>query len=268
MPIANLGMYDAPWVADANDAIWNAIAERLRAAGVGDVPPRLDRTRPLVEIWHDHDLLLAQTCGYPLVTMLRGVVTPIAAPIYGWRGCRGATHCSLVVVAEASPAARLSDLIGQRAAINGRGSNTGMNLLRRAIADIAGGGPIFTTVVETGSHLASIEAVRQGAADVAAIDAVTFALAAMHRPDLVAGVRVLAETPPSPTLPFVTRHDTAPALREALFVALREAIADPAVAPATAALGLVAVQPVSFEEYAVVARYADEAAALGYPDLA
>ncbi|UOM35257.1 phosphate/phosphite/phosphonate ABC transporter substrate-binding protein [Acuticoccus sp. I52.16.1] len=268
MGTASLGMYDAPFVAPANDALWAAVAARLRAAGLADVPAALDRTRPLAAIWQAPDLLFAQTCGYPLVTTLRDVVRPVAAPIYRWPGCQGATHRSVVVVATGSPADGLAALIGARAAINGRDSNTGMNLFRRALADVAAGAPMFGEVIETGSHLASLAAVRDGEADAAAIDAVTFALATHHRPELTAGLRVVATTPVSPSLPFVTRRDAAPALVAALVEALAGAIADPVNAAATTALGLVAVQPVTFADYAVVRRYAEEAAALGYPALA
>ncbi|WP_226580287.1 phosphate/phosphite/phosphonate ABC transporter substrate-binding protein [Acuticoccus sediminis] len=265
---ASLGMYDAPWVSAANDRIWTAVALRLRDAGVPDVPAVLDRDRSHDAIWHDPNLLLAQTCGFPLVTSLAGVVRPIAAPVYAWPGCDGPRHVSVIVVREEAPARSLADVAGTRAAMNGRDSNTGMNLFRHALAPLAGGKPMFASVQETGGHVASLTAVQQGEADVAAVDAVTFAIAARHRPDLVDGLRILAETAPSPSLPFVTRGDADPVLRVQLFHALRGAVADPAVADARAAIGLVDVVPVTVDDYAIVARYAAEAAALGYPELA
>ena len=181
-PTASLGMYDQPCLAGANDALWRAIAQQLRARGVDDPPRELDRTRPLGEIWRDRHLLLAQTCGYPLVTALRGTVTVVAAPVYDLPHSRGAAHCSRVLVPDATPFAGLGALAGARAAINGRASNTGLNLFRRALADTADGRPIFGTVLETGGHIASLEALCTGQADVAAIDSVTHALTARHRP--------------------------------------------------------------------------------------
>jgi ABC-type phosphate/phosphonate transport system substrate-binding protein len=79
-----------------------------------------------------------------------------------------------------------------------------MNLPRRALAEIAGGEPFFRRVVETGGHPASLERLLSGDGDVASIDCVTFAFWRHYRPDAAARVRVLAETPPSPAIPFVT----------------------------------------------------------------
>lgn len=275
--VASLGMYDQPWLVAANDALWAGIARQLRQRGIVGTPPLLDRARPLGRIWRDPDLLFAQTCGYPLVTALTGRVTPVAAPIYdapiddapGIPGAiRGATHRSVVIVAEAAPFRDLGALRGSRAAINGRDSNTGMNLFRRALADVAEGRPMFSAVVETGGHIASLEAVRGGAVDVAAIDSVTLALTRRHRPDLAAGVRVIAATPPSPTLPFITRAGAGADEVAAVRAALAAAIADPELASATAALGLVGLAPARRADYDILTRYAEEAAAMAYPDLA
>jgi ABC-type phosphate/phosphonate transport system substrate-binding protein len=266
--VASLGMYDPPWLRGANDALWRGIAARLRDAGVADVPDALDRGRPLGAIWRDPRLLLAQTCGYPLATSLREAVTVVAAPVHDLPGCGGARHRSLVVVAQTSSVATLAELRGARAAINGRDSNTGMNLLRRAVAPLARRGRFFGAVRETGSHLASMEAVRTGAADVAAIDCVTFALARRHRPALVEGLRVLAESDPSPSLPFVTRGGADVNEVAALRSALAGALADPALATTADALALARVEPVSAEDYEILLRYERAAAAAGYPGLA
>ncbi|MEX6506711.1 phosphate/phosphite/phosphonate ABC transporter substrate-binding protein [Jiella sp. M17.18] len=265
---ASLGMYDMPWLHSANDALWTGIAARLRAAGLSGVPETLDRDRPLGEIWRDPALRLAQTCGYPLMTQLADIVAPVAAPVYRWPGCSGAAHCSVVVVAVGSHYEALGDLRGGRAAMNGRDSNSGMNLLRHAVAPLATDGRFFGAVVETGSHLASLDHVAWGQADVAAVDCVTFGLARRHRPDLTAGVRVLAETAKSPSLPFVTRASASAEEIALLRRALAEAIADPELAAATEALGLAGVEPVTAEDYEIVLAYERQAEAAGYPALA
>jgi ABC-type phosphate/phosphonate transport system substrate-binding protein len=265
--LASLGMYDQPWLHAANDALWADIARRLRAAGWRDVPARLARDRPLEAIWRDPRLILAQTCGYPLATALRDAVTVVVRPLYGWPGCAAGTHRSFVVVRADAPFGAMRDLAGACAAINGRDSNTGMNLLRHALAPFAANGRFLGRVVETGAHLASLAAVSAGKADLAAIDCVTFGLAARHRPSATAGLRVLSETAPSPTLPFVAAGDAGPAEVTSLRVALGEAIADPANAEAVAALGLCGVEPAKLEDYAVLLGYEDEAARAGYPVL-
>ena len=56
----------------------------------------------------------------------------------------------------------------------------------------------------TGSHLASMEAVANGRADVAAIDCVTWSLSKASRPDLVGQLRVIGMAPTVvPALPYV-----------------------------------------------------------------
>ena len=52
--------------------------------------------------------------------------------------------------------------------------------------------------------VASLTAVADGSADLAAIDCVTFALLERVAPDLVEKVRVLASSEPAPALPYIT----------------------------------------------------------------
>lgn len=261
--IASLGMYDEPWLADANDAIWAAISSRIPGA-----PPTLDRSRPLREIWRDPALLLAQTCGWPLLTELVDAVTLVATPMYGFPGCDGPYHRSWIVVRADDPATRVSDLRGRRAAINGRDSNTGMNLLRAAVAPFATEGRFFGSVTVTGGHLASLHAVATGLADVAAIDCVSHGLVARHRTDLLAGTRVLGATPAAPGLPFVMGHAVSAAHLLGLRHALRAALADPATEPARMALGWIGLAELSAADYAPVTAHAVAARALGMDALA
>jgi ABC-type phosphate/phosphonate transport system substrate-binding protein len=262
--VASLGMYDLPWLAAATDALWASLRDELRRAGLGDVPDTLDRSRPLREIWQDPSLLLAQTCGYPLVTELAGTVRLVATPRYDLPGCAGARHGSVVVVREDEPAASLAAMRGRRCAINGRDSNTGMNLLRALVAPLAGGRPFFAAVVETGGHLGSLDAVRAGRADLAAIDRVTFGLAARGAPERIAGLRALAETPATPGLPFITAAATTDAERGAL----RAALAAVSRRPEAAALAWSGLEILGADAYEPVLALEREAAALGYPVLA
>ena len=72
--IAGFPMYDFAHLQAANDALWQVVATALRAAGQGDVPPGLDRSRTIDDLWQDPGLVLAQSCGYPLMTSPRGCV--------------------------------------------------------------------------------------------------------------------------------------------------------------------------------------------------
>lgn len=263
--LASLAMYRDPLViAEATRALWAHLRDSLRAAGLAQVPDALDEEIAHDLAWLDPRLLLAQTCGYPLVTRLVEHVRVVATPVYDHPGCEGAFGGSFLIVHATSSAHGLTDLRGGVAAINDRTSNSGMNLLRHAIAPHAGGSAFLARVVETGSHRASLRAVAQGLADVAAIDCVTFGNLARHAPAELEGVRVLARTAPTPGLPLITRASAS----DAEVTALRRALDAVTCTPAAATLGLRGFAVLPEGAYDAVLALEREAIALGYPELA
>jgi ABC-type phosphate/phosphonate transport system substrate-binding protein len=265
--LACLGMYDFPWVADANDALWRGLAERLRAAGI-EAPRELSRGIDLHDLWRDPRLIFGQTCGYPYVTMLRPHVRLIATPVYSHPGCEGAYHRSFLIARKAEGRRRLEDFAGARAAVNSFDSNSGMNLFRATIAPLAHGRAFFADVIVTGSHQASLAAIGAGEADIAALDCVSFALLAEGRPDLTDRVDIVAQSPLSPALPFVMSAGLATARLGEVCGALQATLADPTLAVARQALGIVGLQLLSDADYERVAEFEREATEAGYPTLA
>lgn len=228
--VASLGMYDHPALHGANDRLWGEIARILRARGVAGVPDHLDRDRPVQDIWRDPALLFAQACGYPLVSDATLALRILALPVYDAPGCGDATHTSVLVARAGDGRGALGAYRGTRSAINDAASNTGMNLFRAKIAPIADTSRFFDTVAETGSHRASVAAVVAGEADIAAIDAVTYAILVRHEPDLTAPLKVVARSPASPTLPFVTSAAAPIETVAALRIALDQVATDPGLA--------------------------------------
>ena len=266
-PIALLPMYDFPWTAAANDALWAAIFARLSEAGVQS-PMNLTRGGDLAALWRHPRLVFGQSCGYPYVTGLNQAVALIAAPEYEFPGCEGAAHRSFIIRRAGDPRRGLSEFRGATAALNAHDSNTGMNLFRAAIAPFARGAPFFRAIVVTGSHEASVEAIAGGQADLASIDCVSFALIGRGRPELIERVAVVAESAPSPGLPFIASarlgRSTIDAAREALFAAL----ADPTLAEERATLGLKGARAATAADYDRVAELERNAAVMGYSRLA
>jgi len=265
-------MYDLPELEAANDALWSALAERLQARGVADVPDRLTRQGPLAVIWTDPRLLLGQTCGYPLVTSLNGRVRVVATPRYSAPGCEGALYRSAVIVRTLDPALRLADLRGRRLAVNELGSNSGMNLLRAEIAPLAAelafrDAAFFSAVAITGAHVSSVEAVAAGEADVAAIDCVVWAHLQRLRPAATRDLRVLAWTKAAPGLPLIAAATTDAALLAALRQALAEVARDTRLAAVRAALLLEGFETLDQEAYAPLLALEQAAIAQGYPTL-
>ena len=115
-------------------------------------------------------------------------------PGCGWFAEGVPSHRSFIVVSRSSGAETVEELRGGRFAVNGWDSNSGMNLPRRLLAPLAGGAAFFSGVIVSGGHVRSMEMVATGEADVAAIDCVTYGFCALYRPELVARLRVVAET--------------------------------------------------------------------------
>ena len=265
--IAALPMYDLPGLEAANNALWHAVATRLTASGIEGVPPELSRTIPVAALWRHPRLLLAQSCGYPLVTSLHNAVKVVATPRYRALGCQGSLYRSAIVVAATNAAAALADLRGTRCVANDPASNSGMNLLRAMIAPLAGGRPFFRTVLWSGSHRESLAMIARGEADIAAIDCVMFDHLRTLEPALVAAVRVIEWSDASPGLPLVTAAGTDDRTLAALRAALADIIADSTVAPALEALLIDSFDAAAFAAYQSVIELERRAAALGYPEL-
>lgn len=266
--VAALGMYDLPEVRSATDAWWTVVAECLRDAGLDGVPARLDRGRPPSDVWRDPALLLTQTCGYPLTHGFAGALTAVAVPSYAAEGCTPGRYRSAFVVRADDPAKDLADLRGRRAAANEPDSQSGCNALRAAVAPLAAGARFFAAVAWTGAHRVSLAAVRDGTADVAAIDAVTFALLARHAPAETEGLRVLAWSAAAPALPYATRRGIAPEQRQRLVSGLLAAAAHPDAAAPCRTLLLTGMAPVDDAAYLPIPAMRHAAERLGYPDLA
>lgn len=254
-------MYDHPAQHGANDRLWSALASALRDQGVGDVPDRLERLRDVHAIWRDPSLLFGQACGYPLIADPTLALQIVAFPSYD------AMQGSLLIARADDARNGVEDLRGGRAAINDRRSNTGMNLFRAVMAPFAGQGAFFAEVVETGAHRSSLIAVDRGEADLAAIDCVTFAALARFEPQLTALVKIVAHSPPSPGLPFVTAASTDAATVAALRIALDRVVADPELAAVREVLFLTGVVPAGPTSLSPISRLEADAVRAGYPEL-
>ena len=192
----------------------------------------------------------------------------MATPSYRAPGCQGASHCSAIIVRAEDDAADLPALRGRRCAINGWDSNTGMNLLRAAIAPFATHGVFFRSVTVSGSHRNSLSHVVSGMAAVAAIDCVTFEQIRLIEPALIAKTRVLAWTAPTPALPLICSAAMDAPTLEALRVALADIAKAPALSAIREALLIDGFVELSIDAYAGVLSLQADAVARGYPLLA
>jgi ABC-type phosphate/phosphonate transport system substrate-binding protein len=267
--IAALPMYDFPELRADTDALWESLAKSIRAAGIDFVPDALSRDRDHVDIWRDPALLLAQACEYPLAAGLAGAVQLVATPIYTAQGCSGPHYRSAIVVARDEPARILADMRGRRCVVNEPTSNSGMNLLRAAVAPlVSNGNGFFESVAVSGAHRRSLEMIAAGDADLAAVDCVSWAHIQHIAPVLTESLRVLAWTDRSPSLPFVTAAGTDAATVQALRLALAEAMSDPVLEPVRNRLLISCFDFSPDESFARVRELAARAAGLHYSVMA
>jgi len=202
--IASLPMYNWPELRAQTNQWWRVLARCFEAEGLRDVPAGLNGFGNPYDDWRHQQLLMSQTCGYPLRHECRDLLEVIAVPRYRAEGCKGSDYCSMVVVRKDDGHLALSDFNGRCAAFNGEDSQSGYSALRAVIAPLAEGKRFFSTTVKTGTHLRSMAAVLEKKADICAIDSVGWELAKRLFPDIVATLCVIAQTPSAPSLPYVT----------------------------------------------------------------
>lgn len=197
--IASLPMYDTPHTRAANDRLWQSIRSHL-----GEGPETLDRDTDPHETWVRSDLVLSQTCGLPFRTELSGKVGLVGTPDYGVPGCPAGYYCSCIVVRSDDPRNSLADYQDAILARNDARSQSGWAAIVQHLSDA--GLKVPSTIIETGAHRASAEAVADGKADFATLDAVTWELL-KHETDLASRLRVFDYTIPTPGLPFITAKE-------------------------------------------------------------
>lgn len=266
-----LPMYNnSPELAEAAQTLLRRVMQGLRSLGwTGPMALAEPDADDPGGFWRGPGMLLSQTCGYPLVTQLRNGVDVLARPHYAVDGCEDHSYCSFVVVRADAPIEALVDLQGQRLAANSPHSHSGMNALRHLLAPVAAprlvDGPFFSQVLWSGSHARSLALLQAGQADVCAVDCVSFANLAAHRPETVQGLRVLARTAQAPSLPWIGSRHLGALQRTQL---LEQVLALPQNEPAAcAALRLRHFQTATLADYQPIEAMEADAVRQGYPVL-
>ncbi len=263
---ASLPMYNFPEMRAENAAFWDAL--RAEWEGPGELPEALSFDRPPVPGAIEAENIFTQVCGYPLQTIFRGQARILGVPTYTAPHCAPGMHAAVFIVHAEAPFRTLADLRGADFVFNSRHSNSGMNLPRLALARLGARAPFFGRIAETHSHPANLERVARGEAEATCVDNVTYAFFLRHRPEIGAQTRILAATPSTPAIPFVTAVTTPEPLALALQAALLRVGSAPRWAGVREGLMLAGILPPEAADYPVQLRHEDEAAALGYPELA
>jgi hypothetical protein len=191
-----------PATRPAWERLWSGLRARL---GFG--PERLAWPDAMDAHWRDTGLVLSMTCALPMRLGLGAEVQVVGAPVWDLPGLPPGTYASHLVT-RAGDDRPLEAAAAAGLAVNDADSQSG----RGALRDAGLHGPVTLS----GSHAASMAAVAEGRAHLAAIDVVTWA---MSPPDPRLAIR--ATTPPTPSTPFVTaRADWRAPVRAALEAAI------------------------------------------------
>jgi len=262
--IADLPMYDWPEQRAETDSFWAAVAAELRAVAI-EAPERLARPADPAAGWCEPDLLLGQTCGMPFVSGHCGEAVVVARPDYGLAEARDGSYRSVIVVRRDEVAAAGPEALprwrGRRVAVNEWRSYSGHIALRAHLAGLGQGAgkPFFGAAVLSGSHRASALMVARGAADIAALDGVVWALLGRHEPATAARLAPVGMTAPAPALPYIAGP------RHAARAAALAAALDRAAAATSPHPGLPRrVAPASAADYAPIRASARRAAGVAF----
>ena len=193
--VVAMAMYPFDSVRVALDRLWPLVRRHL---GFG--PDALSWDLDLHDSWRLPDLLLGQTCGWPLVSRLGGNVEVVGVFDASVPEARDGTYRSVLVSSSRAPLEVQLANADLRFAVNNDDSLSGYVSLRTVCATYGRSvdAPIFT-----GAHLASVRSIAWAQADLASIDAVSWALICESEPELVAGLHVVGHGPRVPCLPLI-----------------------------------------------------------------
>lgn len=145
-------------------------------------------------LWRHPALLFGQTCWGPMELGLAQHVQVVGQPDYSaYEGGEGAFYSSAIVMrhpdgegvaapANGAPSLPFDVLRNRRFIYNSADSMSGILALTRDLAALGESLDLFSSRCESGGHRASIRAVAQGDADVAAIDCRSWATAQRFDP--------------------------------------------------------------------------------------
>lgn len=196
--IASLPMYDMPPAQGANDRLWAAIRDGMRAWGMV-APDALTRTADLFAQWEAPDLVLSQTCGMPYRTRLHDMVTLIGTPDFGVAGAPAGYYRSVFVAHRDDARTRLDQFDGAKLAYNETISQSGW---AGPLHHMAERGLRLRAHVHTGGHRLSLAAVAAGQAEIASLDVISWDMLQSFHAD-AARVQVIEMTDPTPGLPYI-----------------------------------------------------------------
>jgi phosphonate transport system substrate-binding protein len=190
----------SPLLYETYEYITHYLGERL------DCPTHLHVGQSLDEFTNGQTDM-AFLCGLPYVHMARRPDCPIeviAAPVVQGQRYQGRPiYFSDVVVHRDSRYTTFDDLQGCTWAYNERASHSGYNIVQYSLLQQKRTSAYFGSMLETGGHIASMQAVLERKADASAIDSHVLDVLLARNPSIAAQVRIIAMLGPTAIPPLV-----------------------------------------------------------------
>lgn len=255
-------------VSPAVEAAWEHLFAWVSARA--DVPllaVRHPAPAPLEALWARTDLGIVFMCGLPFARS-HTPPTLLVAPVpraARWTGLP--IYATDLIVRRDSCFQTLEETFGARIGWTVEHSQSGYNATRHHLADLAAGrqslyrsslGPLLTP-------LGAIAAVLDGRVDVAPLDGYFYELAQENEPALVADLRVVATTDPTPIPPLVGSPAMPEKIAERLRTAFLQAAEEPEAAHLLAKLALKSFARIEPARYSILAERDRAASRRGYP---
>lgn len=263
--IANARMYAV--TPEAEQAWRDVIAHVSQEAGIAFDYLPYPAPQPLEVLWRRPDLGCVQMCGYPIALGIADV-QPIAAPIPDapWAQGRAVYRSDLIVRAD-SAHRRLEDTFGGRVGWTVEHSHSGFNALRHHLLRFRTAQRPAIFAASTGNLVTArriLDEVLSGGIDVGPLDAYWHMLIAAWKPELTAGIRVIASTDVAPMPAFVASATADKAMVARLREAFAEAHRRAWFAPLARQLLITGFKPVDHADFATTLEWDHEAVAAGY----
>lgn len=225
---------------------WDALWDGVHTCAVW-TPPALAHSGDVHARWIDPDCVVNHVCGWPLARyhadrhLLVGTFSLTIPEAEGHR------YRSTLLSPRPVPLAQLVSP-DTRAVANSADSLSGWVSFLHATVGSTGTWP--GTVTYTSAHIESLLALTRGDADLACLDSWTLALIERDQPGITTGLFRVGLGPLVPSPAVTVAHDVDGDQIDALRSALHDAIADPSLADAAAALRIDGFVDTEWSEYA------------------
>ena len=258
--IACSRMYNlSPNISGLWDRLFHWLADR---SGVGLDVIAHAAPAPLSELWGRPDMGAVFMCGFPFSQLSADErPQPLAAPVSLADWANGRPVYASHIVAAREKQFTEAALATARWGWTVRDSQSGYNAPREFFSGLADRPSAVKTVGPLLNPRGVVDAIRSGVIDVGAIDAYAYQLLAIHEPEMVAPLRIVATTKPAPFPLLVASRRQPPEVVAALRAVLLEAHESLEGRAILASLGLAAfVEPdiATYDQLPARARLADE----------